>query len=79
MRSIIEAGVELSLQDLDDWMMVDEAACLGLDREVYTRMINLEGMDSDDTFSCSDSGTMFTQKDASEGAEGGVRLGVMRE
>ena len=59
-------------------MREDNAVCLGLDRQVDTGIIDSEGVDVDNTFSHSDSGTMFMHEDASEGAEADVRLGVIR-
>ena len=70
-------GFESSLPDLD-WMREDNAVCLGLDRQVDTGIIDSEGVDVDNTFSHSDSGTMFMHEDASKGAEADVRLGVIR-
>ena len=59
-------------------MREDNAACLGSDRQGDTGIIDSEGVDVDNTFSHSDSGTMFMHEDASEGAEADVRLGVIR-
>lgn len=71
-RLVMGAGVESSLQDLDDWMREDEATCSGSDREVDTRMIDLEGVDAGNTFSRSDSGLTFMHEDTSEGTVGEV-------
>ena len=51
-------------------MTEDEAVCSGSDRQVDTGMINSEGVDADNTFLCSDSGTIFMHEDAREDVEG---------
>lgn len=51
-------------------MTEDEAVCSGSDRQVDTGMIDSEGVDADNTFLCSDSGTIFMHEDAREDVEG---------